>query len=64
MADISLCAEERCPVKNKCFRFKAFSSLMQSFVIPGNITESGCELFWPLNGDKPKNSTLKTRYEE
>jgi len=51
MPDISMCTGENCPLKEKCYRFKAKPSSYQAFFSDPPVTNGECEYFWP---EKPK----------
>ena len=47
MSDISKCSDASCPIRLKCYRFTAKSSMYQSW---GNFKyQSGCVHFWKNN---------------
>lgn len=51
MPDISMCKGENCPLKEKCYRFKAIpSEFWQSYFseIPYSFESNGCEYFWEV----------------
>lgn len=51
MADITKCSSKHCPYKLKCWRYRAPSSLWQSYVdfAAGRIKGDGkCDAFWPI----------------
>ena len=44
MADISMCANVSCPLRNKCYRFTAKKGMFQSYV--DFKYDNGCKAFW------------------
>ncbi len=49
MPDISMCNNEKCDKKNKCYRYMAIPSSWQAY---SNFDEKDCEYFMPINGRK------------
>ena len=44
-----MCKQERCPVKNKCYRYTAKpDELYQPYVVVEieHVRDDGCKLFW------------------
>lgn len=49
MADITMCKDENCPLKEKCYRFKAKpSEYWQSYFINSPYKNGDCEYFWKI----------------
>ena len=46
MADITMCRDSNCPLKDTCYRFKANPSFMQSYFLDSPRTEKDCEYYW------------------
>ena len=47
MPDISMCCQVKCPLRNKCYRYRAISSeYHQSFMMPEGSQD--CEHFWSV----------------
>ena len=46
MPDITMCKWEWCPMKDKCYRYTAKPSEMQSYFIETPIEDWKCEYFW------------------
>ncbi len=59
MPDITMCSGENCPLKEKCYRYKATPWCGQSYFveIPYNHNENSCEYFW---GKKRKEQINET----
>src|SRR5690242_6529136 len=45
MPDITMCSNEKCPQKRKCYRYMAEPSAIQSYT---DFNEVDCKYFWPL----------------
>lgn len=56
MADISKCADNKCPSNFDCYRYMApINELWQSYIVPERKkNEDKCEHFWPLADRKDK----------
>lgn len=52
MPDISMCADDACPVKKSCYRHVASgtraSSLWQTYSAFVHTSDAGCPEFWPV----------------
>lgn len=50
MADISLCADAKCPSRGKCYRYLAIPAPRQSYLGPSPREDgwSRCDLFRPV----------------
>lgn len=59
MADITMCRDQNCPVKEKCYRFTANPGMMQSYFldIPGKIEDGKftCDMYWGENAESVWN---------
>ena len=49
MPDISMCKNEKCKRKNKCYRYMAKPSMYQSY---GDFDEKNCVYFWEVEDDR------------
>lgn len=50
MPDITMCQNEECPLKDKCYRHEAKPDEMQSYFIDMKPDEKGeCEYFWDIS---------------
>lgn len=55
MADISKCTGEGCPIKEKCYRYTAPTSIWQSYL---DIKyEENCDYYWPNIAQKERQNT-------
>jgi hypothetical protein len=52
MADITMCQNEDCPVKDTCFRYLATPSQYQSFYVFDKDTKEPCDWYWECTDDK------------
>lgn len=60
MPDITMCVNKQCPLRSKCYRYRAVPSTWQSFAnyIPHTIAklsdpaiyETKCDYFWEIDG--------------
>lgn len=58
MVDITMCMNKSCPLRSKCYRYRAVPSNWQSFAMyKPSITLNGslpikveCEYFWEIDG--------------
>lgn len=62
MADISMCDNETCPLKKKCYRHEAIPTIPMwqsygSFVYDEKKEE--CEDYWPLTNEIPSSKSKK-----
>ena len=48
MPDISLCVNEKCPLKNKCGRFLAKPSMYAQTYADFKYEDGNCDAFWSL----------------
>lgn len=57
MPDISMCGNQTCPSRKKCYRFMAIPSTWQSYIAPTwDKKTKKCEYFWPIKkGDRVRN---------
>lgn len=53
MPDITLCLGKECPLKEKCYRYHAKPSLLQSYFNDPPFDEKGCEYF--IENKNPKS---------
>jgi len=51
MSDISMCVGGKCPLKEKCLRYRIFPSSIQTYFSPPLSQNQGktCEYFLPFN---------------
>jgi hypothetical protein len=51
MADISMCIEKECKLKDDCYRFKAKPSEYGQSYFLATLKENkkGCDMFWSIN---------------
>jgi hypothetical protein len=52
MADITMCNGGDCPLKEKCYRFKATASAWQSYFVEAPYSMDGCRYFWPIESEE------------
>lgn len=62
MVDLTMCMNKTCPLRSKCYRYRAVPSMWQSFamyqphtfvkngVTGGAVFETECEYFWEIDG--------------
>lgn len=50
MTDMTLCSGDRCPIKQKCYRFTHKAYGRQNYFVgtPYNFTTQTCNYFWPI----------------
>jgi len=50
MPDIAMCMQNKCKVRDKCYRFNASPDYMQTYVVISEeeLTDKGCEMFFKL----------------
>ncbi len=48
MPDIAMCHGKDCPLKKKCFRYRAIPGHIQSFFNEPPYKEGNCEYFWKV----------------
>ena len=46
--DISMCKEEKCPLKEKCYRYTAKPDEYQSYLVDKKDIGKNCDLFWEV----------------
>lgn len=51
MADITMCRGDGCPLKEKCYRYKAHQSNWQSYFVEVPYNGKDCEKFWEIEND-------------
>lgn len=61
MSDISKCFGEGCPLKEKCWRYLAPASFMQSYINPERKEDGSCDSFW--NRSAKKSAEDLDKYE-
>ena len=50
MPDITMCNGQRCPVREKCYRFTAKADeLWQSYFVESPIKDNKCDHYWGEN---------------
>ena len=52
MPDITMCEGEDCPIKHKCYRFRAKSSEWQSYFVRPPYSMDGCKYFWRIESEE------------
>ena len=52
MPDITMCFGDDCPLKEKCFRFRAVPGKMQYYFNNPPYKENECEYFWKIEKDQ------------
>ena len=62
MVDISMCDRRDCKRKNTCFRYLAFPSEMQSYLIITEPEIDNCEYYWRCRN--PKELRLMNKLNE
>lgn len=59
MADITKCKGTDCPLKEKCYRYKAKDSrYWQSYMIEVPYKDGECEYFWDNGVGDPTDDTI------
>lgn len=48
MADITKCDGRNCPMKERCYRYKAESGHRQAYFLSAPWTDKGCNHFWEV----------------
>lgn len=57
MADITMCTNKKCTLKNTCYRFNAIPNInWQSYSL---FHENNCEYYWPMNEKDNETKTIK-----
>lgn len=55
MPDISLCVNDKCPLRKECYRFTAVpSDFLQSYTFFNLNTDGTCNWFWDNKNIEPK----------
>lgn len=54
MPDISMCMNEECNIKEKCFRYMATPDKIQSYSRFNEDNQKKCGYYWPLSGVEDK----------
>lgn len=67
MPDITLCCNYDCPLKSKCYRYRAVpDAYWQSFAMFGTKKDKPCEYFWQIDWVKDRilpTEVVNNRYE-
>lgn len=50
MPDISMCANTQCPLRKKCYRYRAFPGMYQTYADFKPKNEKECDNFWEAKG--------------
>lgn len=63
MPDITMCCNRDCPIRNKCYRYRAVPDEYQSFAFfkrqpISDTNDEECEYFWRV--DEIKDKTIPT----
>ena len=59
MPDITMCTGCDCPLKEKCYRFKAKPWAYQGYFLNPPYQEGKCEHFWELDKENKKSELRK-----
>lgn len=59
MADITMCQGKECPLKDKCYRYKAKPDEYQSYFGEPPFKDGKCDHFWEMNANKQKETPQK-----
>ena len=46
MSDITKCKGINCPIKEKCKRYTAKESMLQSYFMESPIKDNKCDMYW------------------
>ncbi len=49
MSDISMCSNTKCPLKEKCYRFKAVPNKYRQSYMSYKYEDGNCPDFYPIN---------------
>ncbi len=49
MCDITMCLGKECPLRDKCFRYRAFPDGLQSYFITSPYENGECDRFVPFD---------------
>lgn len=52
MPDITMCLNDKCQIKNDCYRFMATPDRYQSYSFFGKDQEEKCDYFWKMKRSK------------
>ena len=59
MSDISKCKGTNCPLKEKCYRYKAKESkYWQSYIVEVPYEDGKCKYFWDNGVGDPTDDTI------
>lgn len=58
MPDISMCLNENCKLKHKCYRYCAIPSEHWQAYFTGNFIDGKCEYFWKIE-NSPLNNKIR-----
>ena len=61
MSDITKCNGRNCPVKQKCKRYTAKESFLQSYFSESPIKDGKCDMYWEENNQLNKITNDKKR---
>jgi hypothetical protein len=63
MPDITMCGGEGCPLRFRCYRFRAETHGRQSYFgrAPYSAERGACDQFWALEGLEPSEGDIRTR---
>lgn len=58
MPDITMCVNKQCPLRSRCYRYRAVPSSWQSYAMYRYIVKIGddkkpeyeCDMFWEIDG--------------
>ena len=64
MVDISMCDRRDCKKKNTCFRYLAFPSEYQTYLIIDTPDTDNCEYYWRCRNAKELKLMNKLNKEE
>jgi hypothetical protein len=61
--DIAMCPGERCPLKNRCYRFRAFSAGRQDWLaaLPFDPFTGRCPMFWDVRPYEAAEDRVRLR---
>ena len=62
MVDISMCSRRDCPKKDTCYRYLAFPSEYQSYLIIDTPIIDNCDYYWRCRN--PKELRLMNKLNE
>ena len=59
MADITMCKNENCPVKDTCFRYLATPSQYQAYYVFDENSNEPCDSYWECETEEILNKFNK-----